>query len=257
MPRLMALALIAAGIFLLGSSAFAEESEKCPKGTAPIFEEDLQAAPSCAAAHAVHAFCGWGSSGDRGLANVVIDKCEKIFLSKLKPAQKRDYDAKVKRCEDKAERAYRNGGGTADLSEGAMCEEDAAASYARDVTNAANPPTVKTSFDCRKAQTLLELAICSSDSVGAADVDLSKIYRKVSQAATPDAKKALVESQRGWLDHVITACLSMPPADAAAQSCVQKEFAARAGLIPQCMAKPADARAACLNNYAAAPGLGR
>ncbi len=254
MPRLMTLALIAAGLFLLGSSAFAEESEKCPKGTAPIFEEDLQAAPDCAAAHAVHAFCGWGSSGDRGLAQVVIDKCEKIFLSKLKPPQKREYDSKMQRCEDKAERAYRNGGGTADLSEGAMCEEDISASYARDVTNAANPPSVKASFDCRKAQTVLELAICSSDSIGAADIDLSKVYRKVSQAATPDAKKVLVESQRGWLDHVITACLSMPPADAASQSCVQNEFKGRTDLIAQCVAKPADARAACLNSYAAAPG---
>ena len=257
MPRLRTVALIAVGVCLLSNSVFAEENEKCPKGTAPIFEEDLQAAPSCAAAHAVHSFCGWGSTGDRGLAGVVIEKCEKIFLGKLKPPQKRDYDAKVKRCEDKADRAYRNGGGTADLSEGAMCEEDVAASYARDVTNAANPPTVKASFDCRKAQTLLELAICSNDGVGAADIDLSKVYRNASQAATPDARKVLVESERGWLDHVTAACLSMPPADAAAQSCVQNEFKGRADLIAQCMTKPTDARAACLNNYAEAPGLGR
>lgn len=253
MPRPAMAALVTLSVFLACGSAFAEENEKCPKGTAPIFEEDLQAAPSCAAAHALHDFCSWGSTGDRGLAQVVIEKCEKIFLSKLKPAQKRDYTAKVKRCEDKADRAYRNGGGTADLSEGAMCEEGVAASFARDVTNAANPPTVKASFDCRKAQTLLELAICSSDSVGAADIELSGAYRKASQAAAPDARKVLVESEKGWLDHVTSACLSMPPADSAAQSCVQKEFAARAELIPQCMAKSAGANAACLNTYAAAP----
>ena len=35
-----------------GGAAIAEE--KCPKGNAPIFEEDLQAIPDCDAAHALH-----------------------------------------------------------------------------------------------------------------------------------------------------------------------------------------------------------
>jgi len=42
--------------------AFAEA--KCPAGDAPIFEEDLRAAPSCEAAHKLHDACSWGSSGD-------------------------------------------------------------------------------------------------------------------------------------------------------------------------------------------------
>ena len=111
--------------------------------------------------------------------------------------------------------------------------------------------SVKASFDCRKAEALLELAICSSDATGAADIELSKVYRVASQAAAPDVRKVLTESERGWLDHVVSACLEVQPADGKQKACVRKAFAERTALIPQCMTKVGDERAKCLNAYAA------
>ena len=248
MVRLV-VATIAIGLYCFGGSAYAQES--CPKNSLPISLEDLQAAPTCAAAHALHLYCNYGATGDRGLTSIVVEKCEAVFLKKLTPDQKRSYSAKVKACSDKADRAYRNDGGTMALAEGAFCEEAVAANFARDALNAAKPMSVKASFDCRKAEALLELAICSSDATGAADIELSKVYRVASQAAAPDVRKVLTESERGCLDHVVSACLEVQPADGKQKACVRKAFAERTALIPQCMTKVGDERAKCLNAYAA------
>jgi uncharacterized protein YecT (DUF1311 family) len=237
------------GGFLLFSGALAAAQEGCPKNSLPISPDDLQTAPTCAAAHALHLFCNYGATGDRGLTTIVVGKCEAVFLKKLTPDQKRHYNARVKDCGVKAERAYRNDGGTMALAEGAFCEEKAAADFARDVTNAASPPTVKASFDCRKAETLLELAICSSDKTGAADIELSKAYRAASQPAAPDVRQMLKESELGWLDYAVSACLEISSMNEKQKTCVQKVFAERAALIPRCMAKAGDDRAKCLNGY--------
>jgi uncharacterized protein len=216
----------------------------------PISEDDLQAAPDCAKAHALHLFCGYGATGDRSLTTIVVEKCETVFLKKLTRGQKRTYIAKASACGEKARRSYNSGeGGTMALSEGAFCEEGVAASFARDAINAANPPAVKASFDCAKAETLLELAICSSDKTGAADIDLSGAYRAASRAAAPDVRQVLKESELGWLDYVVNICLEIAPMNEKQRSCVIKAFADRRALLPQCMAKASDERAKCLNAY--------
>ena len=90
----VALLLVLSWAFL-PRPAFAEA--KCPAGNAPIFEEDLRATASCEAAHKLHDACSWGSSGDVALSGAVIEKCEAVFLSRITPAQKRNYLARQQR----------------------------------------------------------------------------------------------------------------------------------------------------------------
>ncbi len=147
MRGLVVIMAVLANFALASGPASAEE--KCPKGDAPIFEEDLKAAPDCASAHALHEACAWGSSGDAGLTGVVVEKCEAVFLNRLDAKQKRNYQARVRRCADKASREQ----GTAAISEGAMCEEEVAASFAKNAeaagrVKAAPLAPVKASFDC-------------------------------------------------------------------------------------------------------------
>jgi hypothetical protein len=99
--------------------------DQCPKGSAPIFEDDLKAVPDCIAAHKLHDTCAWGSSGDAGLSQVVIDKCEAGFLSKLDKAQKRVYDARSKSCEKK----YTHETDSMSTFQTSMCLEGLAATY--------------------------------------------------------------------------------------------------------------------------------
>ena len=90
-------------------------------------EEDLAAAPSCAAAQKLHAACSYGASGDTGLAQVVIDKCEADFLPGMPAAQKRVYNAKLTACDAK----YARRAGSVYVSAAAFCRENAAADYAK------------------------------------------------------------------------------------------------------------------------------
>jgi hypothetical protein len=112
-------------VFGLAMTGGALADDQCPKGNAPIFEDDLKAVRDCIAAHKLHDTCAWGSSGDAGFSQVVIDKCEAGFLSKLDKAQKRIYDARGKTCEKKYERE------TDSMStfQTSMCLEGLAATY--------------------------------------------------------------------------------------------------------------------------------
>jgi hypothetical protein len=62
MSKFLLASMLVLGWAFVPRPAFAEA--KCPAGDAPIFEEDLRAAPSCEAAHKLHDACSWGSSGD-------------------------------------------------------------------------------------------------------------------------------------------------------------------------------------------------
>ena len=172
MSKLPVALLLVLGWALVPQPSFAEA--KCPAGDAPIFEEDVRAAPNCEAAHKLHDACGWGSSGDVALSGAVIEKCEAVFLSRLAPAQKRNYQARQQRCSDK----YAREDGSLAVAEAALCAEAIAVSFAKNAATAGRIPAaplapVKASFDCGKARTKLELLICSSDTIGSEDIDLS------------------------------------------------------------------------------------
>jgi uncharacterized protein YecT (DUF1311 family) len=252
MRKFIVLLTCAFGLAAFAGAARAEE--KCPKGDAPIFEEDLRAAPDCAAAHALHSACAWGSSGDAGLTGVVVEKCEALFLSRLTKAQKRNYDARVQRCSDK----YAREQGTIAIAETAMCQEDIAASFAKDSAaagriKAAPLAPVKASFDCGKAQSPLEQLICSDDDLAALDIDLSDAYKKAFKGAATEARKALVASENRWLAYVASSCLSGGNSTDLARLCATGAFRERVGQIPLCMAKAGGALTVCLDNYSPAP----
>jgi uncharacterized protein YecT (DUF1311 family) len=247
MRRLAYATTLAMGLIAFAGAAWAEE--KCPKGDAPIFEEDLAATADCAAAHKLHDACAWGSSGDARLAGVVIDKCEATFLSRLTPAQKRNYDARVQHCSDK----YAREEGTIAISEAAMCQEEVAVAFAKNAAAAlvkTTPlPPVRASFDCRKAQSPLELLICADEDLAGADIDLAEAYKKAFKEAAPDFRSALIASENAWLAHVSATCLSVDSAQDVTRLCATSHFVNRVSQIPFCVAKAGDARTACLRDY--------
>jgi uncharacterized protein YecT (DUF1311 family) len=240
--------LLVLGWAFVPRPAFAEA--KCPAGDAPIFEEDVRATASCEAAHKLHDACGWGSSGDVALSGAVIEKCEAVFLSRLTPAQKRNYEARQQRCSDKFARED----GSLAVAEAALCTEAIAVSFARNAAVAGRIPApplapVKASFDCDKARTKLELLICSSDFIGDADIDLSAIYRKAFNSAAPDARAALVASENGWLSYVAQSCIGAAASAYDSKSCAEQAFSDRTDQLKRCMSKSGDEAKACLNAY--------
>jgi hypothetical protein len=241
--------LLVLGWAFVPGPAFAEA--KCPAGDAPIFEEDVRAAPSCEAAHKLHDACAWGSSGDARLSGAVIEKCEALFLDRLTPAQKRNYQDRQQRCSEK----YAREDGSLAIAEASLCAEAIAVSFAGNAAVAGRIPAaplapVKASFDCNKARTKLEQLICSSDVIGGEDIDLSETYRKAFNSAAPDARKALVASENGWLSYVEKSCIGAAIGDYDSKSCAEQAFSDRADQLKRCMSKSGDEAKVCLNAYA-------
>ena len=249
MSKIPVALLLVLGWALVPRPAFAEA--KCPAADAAIFEEDVRATPSCEAAHKLHDACAWGSSGDVHLSGAVIEKCEAVFLSRLTPAQKRNYEARQQRCSDK----YAREDGSLAVAEAALCAEAIAVSFARNATAAGRIPAaplspVKASFDCSKARTKLELLICSSDVIGGEDIDLSAAYQKALGSSAPDARKVLVASESRWLTYVAKSCIGAAIGDYDSKSCAEQAFSDRADQLKRCMSKSGDEAKTCLNAYA-------
>ena len=109
---------------------------------------------------------------------------------------------------------------------------------------------MKASFDCGKARTKLEQLICSSDVIGGEDIDLSAAYRKAFNSAAPDAREALVASEKGWLSYVAKSCIGAAIGDYDSKSCAEAAFSDRVDQLKRCAAKSGDEAKACLNSYA-------
>lgn len=62
------------------------------------------------------------------------------------------------------------------------------------------------SFDCAKAGTEVEKAICASADLSVADVALANAYRAILARAPEEAKALLRADQRGWVAHVGKVC---------------------------------------------------
>jgi uncharacterized protein YecT (DUF1311 family) len=249
MSKLLLARLLVLGWAFVPRPAFAEA--KCPTGDAPIFEEDVRATASCEAAHKLHDSCGWGSSGDVALSGAVIEKCEALFLGRLTPAQKRNYQARQQRCSAK----YSREDGSMAVAEAALCAEAIAVSFARNVAaagriQAAPLAPVKASFDCARARTELERLICSSDVIGAEDSDLSAAYREALRRSAPDVRNALIASESGWLTYVTKSCIGKASGHDASKLCAEQAFSDRADQLKRCMSKTGDEEKACLNAYA-------
>ena len=124
MPNSLSSAVAVVCIALLVNPAPAQVG-KCPDGDEPIFAEDLQAAPDCLTAHALHGECAWGSSGDAELSGVVIARCEEIFLGRLRRTQ-----LGLRRRGEQCDVAY-DQGHSIGAFQASMCREDLAVLYFR------------------------------------------------------------------------------------------------------------------------------
>ena len=122
--------ILAALLLLSGSAIPAPKAQKeCPGGLdADAKEELLRKSQNCDAAMELFEACAYGASGDTGLSEAVIENCEKGFAARLSAAQRKTYDAEVKRCDAKA-----RGGraGSMYISAAAFCRAGVAQNYAR------------------------------------------------------------------------------------------------------------------------------
>jgi len=121
MPGRMILPMIA--VVLLAVPARAQD---CPaQGSGWEGRQDaVRSAPSCNEALKVAESCAYGATGDTGLTNIVLEKCEADFFAKMSKGQRVSYDRGIKRCDEK----YRRQEGTMYRSMAAFCR----ASLARD-----------------------------------------------------------------------------------------------------------------------------
>jgi uncharacterized protein len=229
--------------------AFAQDS--CGFGSeSPLdnLAKALTEAKSCVAAAAKMHHCAWGSSADTQLVPIVVEKCERTFFDKLAPSAKKSYVGEMQLCAYK----YARQQGTMYISAAALCQMDVAVRYAADPV-AASKLAPRASFDCAKAQSTLEKAICSDISLGHADIVLSRVYSELFRNSDHKDKIALVQSERQWLKRVPARCgLLAAPFSSKSLNCARNEFEVRFTALESCVEGVTD----CLQDAdAPTPGL--
>ena len=122
------------------------------------------------------------------------------------------------------------------MSAAALCQMDVAVYYAANPI-AASKPAARASFDCAKAQTPLEKAICSDISLGHADIVLSRVYSGILKNSDAKDKSTLVQSEKLWLQ-------SIPPFSEKSLNCARNEFELRFTTLDSCQ----EGIAACLHD---------
>jgi hypothetical protein len=118
---------------LVLAAAPAGAAEECPtRGLDPI-EGVLREAPTCSRSLVLFQACAFGASGDVVLGAVVREKCERDFLDKLKPPDRKAYERAQNRCALK----HRTRSGTMYRAFEAFCGAELAAKYSRRLQRAA------------------------------------------------------------------------------------------------------------------------
>ena len=87
----------------------------------------INATSGCERAMKLFEDCEYGASGDIDLGAAVEKKCEADFLSRLSAPQKKAYQSKLQRCDDK----YRHEDGTMYRSFTAFCRAEVSQRYSR------------------------------------------------------------------------------------------------------------------------------
>lgn len=190
----------------------------------------LSQAKSCDAAAAKLHECAWGSSADTQLAPIVVRKCEKMFFDRMPPAAQKRYADEMQLCAYE----YARQEGTMYMSAAAMCQVDVAARFAANPA-AASQSAARASFDCDKAHTPLELAICSDIKLGHADIVLSNVYSRAAQQSDKKDRFALAKSEKQWLQRIPQKCgLTAMPFSHKSLDCVRNEFELRFTSLDSC-----------------------
>jgi uncharacterized protein len=138
----------------------------------------------------------------------------------LSPAARKSYRDEMQLC------AYEYAGqeGTMYMSAVALCQMDVAVHYAADPV-AASKPGARASFDCAKAQTPLEKAICSDVGLGRADIVLSRVYSGLLKNSDETDNAALLQSEKQWLKSLPAKCgLLGPPFSTKSLNCTRNQF---------------------------------
>ena len=248
-PSLGAMAtrrVVLLAVLLMSGHILARAQDACQFGSelaANSLVKALTQAPSCGAAVKKLHDCRWGSSADTEFAPIVIEKCEKTFLSKLSPTAEKHYADEMQLCAYQ----YARQEGTLSMSEAALCQVDVAAEIAANPA-AADRTEARASFDCDKAETPLEKAICSDIKLGHADIILSRVYSGLLKNANKEIRSRLVQDERGWLKDLPGKCgLSSLPLSQQSLNCIRNEFELRFTWLDSCADE--DARS-CLHSPA-------
>jgi hypothetical protein len=114
---------------MMSSVAQAEHLQKCPVDG--LNQSDVAtavtAAPSCAQSYEVMNVCRSNASGDVGAGEIVIQKCEQVFLANLQPAALKAYQS----ARDSCARRFANKGNGMNSSFMSTCEAGVAVVFAR------------------------------------------------------------------------------------------------------------------------------
>ena len=93
---------------------------------------------------------------------------------------------------------------------------------------------IAASFDCAKAASATERAICGSPRLSALDERMARTYERALHALSPEGASRLKASQRSWLRLVTGACGRPAGATATADThWLEQEFERRAGELDQ------------------------
>jgi hypothetical protein len=133
LDRLASIAsLVIAASALVAAAAVAAE---CPTLDGEERLKLLDQAPTCDKSMALFELCAYGASGDVGLGEAVIKKCEGDFLATLGASQRRQYDREQQRCAHK----YQKESGSLYRSFEAFCAAGVAKTYAHRFSKGAKP----------------------------------------------------------------------------------------------------------------------
>ncbi len=250
--RILHLAALAVYAMLFSASVLAQDA--CPFGFGGekafgALAKALSSAKSCHEAVKTLDECEWGSSADTQFAAIVVERCEKAFFPKLSKAAKANYAEQMQLCAYE----YAKAEGTMAMSEAALCQVGVAAGIAADPALAAKP-LPRASFDCNKAQSPLEKAICSDTRLGHADIVLGRVYKGVLASLKGNQATELVASEKNWLAQIVLNChANQAPLNLAEKNCVAVEFEDRFTDLDSCEdAEDDQGMAKCLAESAAA-----
>ena len=95
--------------------------------------------------------------------------------------------------------------------------------------------TQAASFDCKKAQSKMEKAICENSKISKLDEELAENYQAAKGKLSAEAQKVFVNGQRSWVKFLSTSCFTdfqaKPASKEDAAKCLETEYKARvAGL---------------------------
>ncbi len=212
-----------------------QAQDECPFGyggerAADGLDKALLDQKSCKSAVDLMSKCRWGSSADSEFAPIAIKKCEGDFLKKLSPAGMDNYTTEMQLCAYE----YARQEGTISISEAAMCQVNVAAKFASDMVANDHAPA-KASFDCTKAQTVLENSICSDVRLGHADLVLAVVYENAKKWATPEVRTKLAQSEQNWLKSLPSRCeVARVPLTEKQVDCMRNQFEIRFSIMDGC-----------------------